>query len=130
MIRGSHHTPEIKARMSAASRQLHADPAIHRRMIRGLLAQHERIRSDPKYRAKHARLCAAGIRRSWKDKSFRARRIAEAKAAGFWNAANDADLHSLHSQGMSAREIADAFGPPVTRNMVIGRLWRVRNGAA
>ena len=36
----------------------------------------------------------------------------------------------LVSIGLTPKQIAEAFGPPVTRNMVIGRLWRVRNGAA
>ena len=60
----------------------------------------------------------------------RSHQIALSKARGFWNAKNDAKLHRLWAAEYSARQIEQKFGPPVTRNMVIGRLWRVRNGAA
>lgn len=45
--------------------------------------------------------------------------------APWWNG-RLADLEALHAEGLSASEIAKRFGPAVTRNMVIGKITRMK----
>jgi hypothetical protein len=81
-MKGRHHSPEVRAKMSAARKAAWADPAVRAKMS----AARKAAWADPAVRAK----MSAARKAAWADPAVRAKMSAARKAA--WAEKHEADM--------------------------------------